>query len=75
MEIRDDADPTDNMPNVYANKDELEMTAQNETIDALEDIEQDLGELLEELNLDADLGDDNLLIDEDDDEEEKGDEE
>ena len=46
-----------------------------ELVDALEDIEQDLGELLGELDLDADLGDENLLIDEDDSEEEKGDEE
>ena len=75
MEIRDDADPSDNLPNVYANKDELEMNAQDETIDALEDIEADLGELLGDLNLDADLEGDNLLIDEDEDEEEKGDEE
>ena len=74
MEIRDDADPSDNLPNVYANKDELEMSAQDETIDALEDIEQDLGELLGELDLNEGLEDENLLIDEDDTEEEKGDE-
>ena len=76
MEMRDDADPSDNKPSVYANKDELEMTAQEETIDALDDIESDLGDLLGELDLntDLDLGDDdNLLFDEDDNEDGKED--
>ena len=52
------------------------MTAQEETIDALDDIESDLGDLLGELDLntDLDLGDDdNLLFDEDDNEDGKED--
>lgn len=65
MEMRDDADQSDGKPSVYANNDELELTAQDEAIDALEDIEADLGDLLGDLDLSTDLdtGDDDLLID------------
>ena len=74
MEIKDDADPSDRKPNVYADKRELELTAQEEAIDALADIESDLGDLMEGLDLNLENNEDdeeNLLIDEDGDEEGK----
>ena len=73
--MRDDADPSDGKPSVYADKRELELNAQEEAIDALAGIESDLGDLMDSIDFDLDDDDsqENLLIDEDDDEEGKED--
>lgn len=69
MEMRDDADPSDGKPSVYADKSELELNAEDEALSALDDIAEDIGELLGEMDISTDLDgsdEENLLIDEDD---------
>jgi DNA-directed RNA polymerase subunit beta len=75
MEIKDDADPSDRKPNVYANKAELELSAEEEALSAIDDIASGLDTLLDDIDLNVegaeeqDQEEENLLIDVDDDEE------
>ncbi len=81
MEMRDDADPRDGKPSVYANQAELELTAEQDAMNAIDDIATDLDDLLSDIDLTGDAADtndndesdesENLLIDEDDNEEGK----
>lgn len=67
MEIKDDHDPKDNLPNVYADENDLVLNAEEEALSALDDMDADLSDLLGDLNISSDLDgeEENLLIDED----------